>query len=348
MMRTLLLLWRLTLPSLRRQPPALAPGMRRDPAPTLWSYRYQRLMLTPAYRRLVRLGLPVAAGLVAGSLWVAQGDNRAWVRESWAALLDRVQERPEFMVGALEVVGADRALAEAVRDLVPLPAPVSSFDLDLEAIRLEVETLTAVREARVRVRPVEGAGEGPGSAPGNASGNVPEGAPEGAPGSVLEVAVDQRAAVAVWRHVDGLRLIDAEGVMTGMIASRADRADLPLIAGDGARDAIGEALALFAAGAPIAPRVRGLVRMGERRWDVVLDREQRILLPTEGAVPALERVVALHQAQELLDRDVAVVDMRLGERPTIRLGQPALNVLKNLNALAADTAGVPAAPIPEE
>lgn len=333
MMRTLLLLWRLTLPSLRRQPSAVAPGMRRDPAPTLWSYRYQRLMLTPAYRRLVRYGLPVAAGLVTGSLWVAQGENRAWVVASWDAALDRVQERPEFMVASLEVVGADRALTLAVRDLVPLDGPVSSFDLDLEAIRRDVEALTAVREARVRVRPVASAGEGP------------EDALEDAPGSVLEVAVDQRAPVAVWRHVDGLRLIDAEGVMTGMIAARGDRADLPLIAGDGARDAIGEALALFAAGAPIAPRVRGLVRMGERRWDVVLDREQRILLPTEGAVPALERVVALHQAEELLDRDVAVVDMRLGERPTIRLGQPALNVLRTLNAAAAET---PAAPIPEE
>lgn len=341
MIRTLLLLWRLTLPSLRRQPPAVAPGMRRDPAPTLWSYRYQRLMLTPAYRRLVRLGLPVAVGLVTGSLWVAQGENRAWVRATWEAALDRVQERPEFMVASLEVVGADRALTEAVRDLVPLDAPVSSFDLDLEAIRLEVETLTAVREARVRVRPVEAAGAAEGEVPGD----VPGGAAVDAPGSVLEVAVDQRAPVAVWRHVDGLRLIDAEGVMTGMIAARGDRADLPLIAGDGARDAIGEALALFEAGAPIAPRVRGLVRMGERRWDMVLDREQRILLPTDGAVPALERVVALHQASELLDRDVSVVDMRLGERPTIRLGQPALNVLKNLNAMAATT---PAAPIPEE
>jgi cell division protein FtsQ len=350
MLRTLTLLWRLTLPSLRRQPPAPTPGMRRDPAPTLWSYRYQRLMLTPAYRRLVRLGLPVAASLVAGSLWIAQEGNRALVVDTWTAALDRVQERPEFMVASLEVVGADRALAEAVRDLVPLRSPVSSFDLDLEAIRAEVATLTAVREVRVRVRPADAPAEAE-SAEGARTGEVPEhapDAPEDAPGSVLEVAVVQRAPVAVWRHVDGLRLIDAEGVMTGMIASRGDRADLPLIAGDGARDAIGEALALFAAGAPIAPRVRGLVRMGERRWDVVLDRDQRILLPTDGAVPALERVVALHQAQELLDRDVSVVDMRLGERPTIRLGQPALNVLRNLNAVAAETLGAPAGPIPEE
>ena len=158
--------------------------------------------------------------------------------------------------------------------------------------------------------------------------------------------MDQRRPVAVWRHADGLRLIDAEGAMTGMIATRAVRADLPLIAGDGARDAIGEALELFAASAPIAPRVRGLVRMGERRWDLILDADVRVLLPEEAPVPALERVIALHQAQEMLDRDVAVVDMRIESRPTIRLNTPALNVLRNVTATAAPPGA--GAPIIEE
>jgi cell division protein FtsQ len=116
--------------------------------------------------------------------------------------------------------------------------------------------------------------------------------------------------------------------MTGMIAERVDRSDLPLIAGDGAKDAIDEALALFAAAAPIAPRVRGLVRMGERRWDMVLEEDARILLPAQGAVAGLERVIALHQAQEMLDRDIAIVDMRLGVRPTLRLNPPALTQLR--------------------
>jgi cell division protein FtsQ len=150
-------------------------------------------------------------------------------------------------------------------------------------------------------------------------------------GGVLEIAITERKPIAVWRYADGLRLIDAEGVMTGMIAARSDRADLPLIAGDGAKEAIGEALALFVAAEPIAERVRGLVRMGERRWDVVLDRDQRILLPETGAVAALERVIALHAAEGLLDRDVTVVDMRDADRPTLRLGQAAVNALRNAN-----------------
>lgn len=316
-MRTLKLLWNLTIPSLVRQPaPGL--GLRRDPAPSLWSYRYQRLMLTPFYRRLVRLGLPAALVVLVALLWLSSAANRATVAGWVEAAKDAVQERPEFMVTAIAVTGADRALEAAIREVARMPLPVSSFDLDLDQLRTRVTDLTAVRSAQVRVHP----------------------------GGRLEIAVVQRSPVAVWRYADGLRLIDAEGVMTGMIAERADRADLPLIAGDGAKDAIDEALALFAAAAPIAPKVRGLVRMGERRWDMVLDNDARILLPPEGAVPALQRVIALHQAQDMLDRDIAVVDMRLGDRPTLRLNPPALAQLRP--DLATSASAPDAAPIPEE
>ena len=64
--------------------------------------------------------------------------------------------------------------------------------------------------------------------------------------------------------------------------------------------------------------------MGERRWTLVLDRDQRILLPETGAVRALERVIALDQAEQMLERDLTVVDMRNEQRPTIRLAADAL------------------------
>jgi cell division protein FtsQ len=314
-MRTLKLLWQLTLPSLVRAPGPAGPGLRRDPAPSVWSYRYQRLMLTPFYRRLIRVGAPAGIVLVLGLLWLASAENRAMLAARIEAAKDLVQERPEFLVTSVEITGADRALTAAIGEVARMDLPVSSFDMNLDELRLEVTALTAVRSAQVRVHP----------------------------GGRLEIAVVQRTPVAVWRYADGLRLIDGEGAMTGMISERADRADLPLIAGDGAKDAIDEALALFAAAAPIAPRVRGLVRMGERRWDMVLDTDARILLPAEGAVVALERVIALHQAQDMLDRDISVVDMRLGQRPTLRLHPAALAQLDPELAQARSVA-----PLPEE
>ena len=71
--------------------------------------------------------------------------------------------------------------------------------------------------------------------------------------------------------------------------------------------------------------------MGERRWDMVLDRDQRILLPSEDPVSALDRVIALNDSQDMLNRDVTVVDMRNTGRPTLRMNEEAAETLRRAN-----------------
>ena len=67
--------------------------------------------------------------------------------------------------------------------------------------------------------------------------------------------------------------------------------------------------------------------------DIVLDRNQRILLPEDHPVRALERLLALDQAQDMLARDLASVDLRLPNRPTLRLTPYAMNELRRANGL---------------
>ena len=275
----------------------------RDPAPSRWGYRFQRWMLTPGLRRLILVGLPVLAlgGALAG--WAAQESNRQMVTEAIAKARMEFLSREEFMVRVMAVDGADDGLSRQIRTILPVEFPISSFDLDLEAMRTKVDALAPVADAAIRVRP----------------------------GGVLQVTVEQREPVAVFRGAEGLRLIDAEGVLTAPLAARADRADLPLITGDGARAALAEGLRLYDVAGPVRHRMRAVVRMGERRWDVVLDRGQRILLPTRTPIRAFERVIALDQAQDLLGRDVSVVDMRIADRPTIRLNEQAVADLRRVN-----------------
>ncbi len=68
--------------------------------------------------------------------------------------------------------------------------------------------------------------------------------------------------------------------------------------------------------------------MGERRWDVVLDHGQRIMLPQDRPVQALEHALALDRAEDLLARDVRAVDFRIADRPVLRLGLDAQNTLR--------------------
>ena len=78
--------------------------------------------------------------------------------------------------------------------------------------------------------------------------------------------------------------------------------------------------------------------MGERRWDMVLDRDQRILLPGDDPVSALNREIALNDAQDMLNRDVAVVDMRNADRPTLRMNEEAADALRRVNTTINDGA----------
>ena len=84
-----------------------------------------------------------------------------------------------------------------------------------------------------------------------------------------------------------------------------------------------QALDILAAARALDQPVRGLVRMGERRWDLVLDNGKRVLLPEDEPVRALERVIVLDHANDMLERDLVTIDMRLGARPTVRLSETA-------------------------
>nr|WP_321254135.1 cell division protein FtsQ/DivIB [uncultured Ruegeria sp.] len=268
---------------------------RSDPAPSRLSYRFQRWMLTPGIRLSVRLGLPVCVVAAAVGLYFASEDRREALSAYIADIKTSVQERPEFMVNLMAIDGAGPGLSDDIREVVPLDFPISSWDLDVEQMRDTITGLDPVKSATVRIRP----------------------------GGILQVDVVERQPVIVWRTRDGIELLDETGAHVDKVASRKDHADLPLIAGQGADQHVGEALRILTTARSLGDRVRGLVRIGERRWDLVLDRGQRFMLPTDRPVRALERVLAVNEVQDLLERDVAVVDMRIGQRPTIRMTKAA-------------------------
>lgn len=264
---------------------------RADPAPSRWAWRMQRMMLTPGIRLALRAGVPFCITLLAGTWYLSDEGRRGAIEQAVADARASVETRPEFMVNLMAVDGAKDELAIFIRESLPLDFPISSFDLDLDAMRQTVSGISAVKSASLRIRP----------------------------GGVLQIDVEERKAVALWRNDTGLALVDENGIYVAAATSRHARPDLPMIAGEGADAHVPEALDLLQAAAPLGVRLRGLVRMGERRWDVVLDRDQRILLPEIEPQRALERVIALEGAQDILTRDVARVDMRLARRPTVQM-----------------------------
>jgi cell division protein FtsQ len=277
----------------------------RDPAPSRLAYRLNRLMLTPAFRFFLRAGLPFSVVALAVTIYLADDDRREALAEGAAEMRRQIEQRPEFQVRLMAIDGASDGVDAELREILPLDLPVSSFDLDLEAIRKKAEELDAVASASARIRS----------------------------GGVLQLDVVEREPAVVWRGRKGLELLDTSGHRVSAVAHRTERPDLPLLAGEGASAAVPEAMAILSVAELITPRIRGILRVGERRWDLVLDRDQRILLPETEAVAALERVIAMDEVHDLLSRDVTVVDVRNPKRPTIRIGFAALQAFRDASLM---------------
>ncbi|WP_457774102.1 cell division protein FtsQ/DivIB [Phycobium rhodophyticola] len=179
--------------------PVAASVSKADPAPSRWAYRLNRLWLTPAFRKLVRIGLPFSAALVAGTIYFADQDRRDAITLAIADLREEIHTRPEFMVNLMAIDGASVGVNEDIREIVPVDFPISSFDLDLEQMRVDIAGLAAVKEASLRIRN----------------------------GGVLQIDVVEREPVALWRSPDGLTLVDRDGVQLAPVARRAERGICP-------------------------------------------------------------------------------------------------------------------------
>lgn len=280
-------------------------SFRRDPAPSRIAYRMHRLMLTPRFRFFLRWGLPTLAILALVGGYFASDERRADALAAVEDAREQIEQRPEFMVRMLSVAGASPLVSDTIRNELALSFPVSSFDLDLFDLHDKVAALESVASAHVAVRA----------------------------GGILEVSVQERVPVALWRDSGLTHLVDLDGHRVAPAGRRAEHPELPLIVGAGAQEHVGEAIALVRLAQPVHGRLRGLVRVGERRWDVVLDREQRLMLPEAGAETALRRAMSLHQRDGLLDRDVAVIDFRNPERPTVRLTPAAIDAMNGVEEI---------------
>lgn len=279
---------------------------RRDPAPSRFRYRMNRLWLRPAFRRLMNVGVPMVVGLFAAWTLLADFNVRTQIEAWYQQARETIVAQPQFEITRIAVPDVSEDLAEQISIAAFVPLPASSLDVDVGQVRARIEALDAVERARVKTL---------------ASG-------------VLEIRAIERIPVIVWRSHAGLQLLDRNGVRVAEVDSRLRRPDLPLIAGEGAEMHVPEALALLDDVHPVMDRVRGLVRIGERRWDLVLDRDQVIRLPETEPGEALRRVMVLHAVEDLLGRDLVTVDMRDIRRPVLRLTDHATSELERLRTVA--------------
>ena len=280
--------------SLRRR------GRRKgDYAPSRLAWKLERMWMDPRWRRLVKTGIPSLAAALAIGVTLAD-HGRASALVAWGVGVKRAfEDRPEFAVIAFEVSGAGPELKAQLAALAAPVLPDSSLRLDLPALRARMLDLPRLAAVVIAVT-----GEG-----------------------TLTIRATEHPEAALHRARDGLYILRGDGTRLMGVPSRLSRPRLPVLAGDHADEAVGEALGVLGAAGPLRDRIVGLVRVGGRRWDAVLTTGQRILLPESGAANAIRLAAELDEVGDIIARGVTHIDLRRPERPVLRLTEAAAEAL---------------------
>lgn len=141
--------------------------------------------------------------------------------------------------------------------------------------------------------------------------------------STIEVLLKERQAFGIWQHGSDLSLIEQTG---SVIAPLRDNkfAALPLFVGRDAETAAFEFHREFSRWPHIQARVKAYIRVAGRRWDLQLDNGVMVKLPETDVARAMETLATMEREHQLMERDIALVDLRLSDRTTIRLSPEAV------------------------
>lgn len=263
----------------------------------------------PARRLRLKFSVPswtwpaVKVCLVAGAAALAVGGPWALWRAGTAQLaLERVTAQAVSLTGigglvVEEVIIEGRVETNAGDVLTALNVArgMPILAVDPRAARERLERIPWVREAAVERR---------------------------MPGTV-QVRLVERVPMALWQHDGRFMLIDRHGAL---IETRdvGRFNQLPHIVGEDAGKAAGELLRMLSSEPALQQRVAAAVRVGGRRWNLRLDSGQDVMLPEQNAAAAWTQLAELEREQNLLARDLKVIDMRLPERMTLKLNPSAL------------------------
>jgi cell division protein FtsQ len=136
------------------------------------------------------------------------------------------------------------------------------------------------------------------------------------PGTVV-LFLQERRPFAIWQNQSKFVLIDR----TGQIVANQNVAEfhqLPLVVGQGAPAAAATLIDALTDRPDLQKRVIAAVRVGERRWNLRLNNGADVMLPEGHEIAALDRLVQLQLQHAVLDRPLAAIDMRLGDRLVLR------------------------------
>ena len=264
---------------------------KRDPAPSRLRYKFSRWMLSPLIKKVTLFGFPLIILVIPILIYFQDQKNKEQFEEVAFDLYRKIIERPEFMLDALSIEGASDSLNAEIREVLGLHFPISSFDLNLAELRERVLSLPPVEVAEAHIKG----------------------------GGILHIKVDEKIPALLLKKEIGFNILSENGEYIRSVSSRQHFSDLPVITGEGAENAASQATAIFKTIYRNLDQVRGLVFVGQRRWNIIMTSGQVVMLPEKDPEQAIQKILILDKAEQILSRQIAVFDFRLPSRITLRV-----------------------------
>jgi cell division protein FtsQ len=269
-------------------PKSSAPRTARPkPRPKAQSRRAWRLRRRAARRAAI---VSLALGVVAATGWVLASGLPARAVEAAVTASDGLMVAAGLTVHNVELSGRREAAQADIVAALGLSADTPILHVDLAKARARLESLGWVGAAHVTRR-------------------LP---------STIAVRLAEREPFALWQRGGRIAVIDRDGeIITRDGLTRFT--DLPLVVGEGAAAAAAALIDLIRTAPDMSGHVEAAIRVGDRRWTLRLDSGTDIYLPEFGEADAWRRLVALEREDQILSRDITIIDLRAGDRAVIRL-----------------------------
>jgi len=269
---------------------------RALPVPIADLKRRARLGLGHAWvlhRKLIlRLMATGAVIVTAGGLYQARDQVMAGAETAYV-MAEGQFVKAGFGVSSISISGQTLTSdADIFRALAVQPGTLT-FNFDADAALARIEAIPSIQSANIR---------------------------KVYPGKLL-VTVTEKTPMARWRIGDKTYLVDENG--SPIVADDGSFRSLPLVGGEGAADDAMVMIRALARYPAITEDLAALSRIGDRRWDLIFYSGLRVQLPENGVAQALTQLSTDQAEGQLLDRDVAVIDMRVPGMLSLKLGDLA-------------------------
>jgi len=194
-----------------------------------------------------------------------------------------------FGVDHIDVDGALHSSEGEVRKVLGIENGELVFAINLQHARLRVESLGWVKKASVtRLLP-----------------------------NRIVVVITERTPFAVWQHRNEFSLINANGSLISRITGK-EYTDLPRVIGDGASTEAIKLLTDLGTRKELVQKVRYVVRVSERRWNLIFFSGAELLLPAVGWSASLDQVEVSNDFMAMLNLPNVILDTRVVGKIAVR------------------------------